>query len=146
MRKTHQGIALGVGILLLLAGCGGQPDDAPAQAAPRAPASVAPVSSAASAAIAPKPVRTVDDLAAPALDGEVPQLKQQLALLKREVAEIRQQLARMPGAALSAQAAPDPRTDPTARLEAEQVEQQRIASTCATTSAASSAARRVDAS
>jgi hypothetical protein len=62
-------------------------------------------------------------------DDEMAQTKQQFALLRREVAEIRQQLARMPGSAPSAEAALDPRSDPNARLEAERVEQQRIAST-----------------
>jgi hypothetical protein len=129
MPNTIHTTALGVGIVLLLAGCGGQPDDAPAQTAPRVSVSIAPARSAASAAMAPTPPSAVNDVAAAAPDGEMPQLRQQLALLKREVAEIRQQLTRLPGAALSTEPTPDPRTDPNARLEAERVEQQRIAST-----------------
>src|SRR5207344_3110092 len=62
-------------------------------------------------------------------DREMAQVKQQLALLTREVAEIRQQLARAPGSALGAEKMPDPQTDPDARREAERAEQQRMAST-----------------
>ena len=127
MLNTIHSTALGVGTLLLLAGCGGQPDGAPAPTEQRAQVSGAPAPSVPGAAIAPAPMHVASGAAAP--DGETTSLKQQVALLRREVAEIRQQMVRMPGAALSAEAGPNPRTDPTARLEAEHVEQQRIAST-----------------
>jgi hypothetical protein len=126
MRKTIHATSL-VGALLLLAGCGGQLDGAPAPTEQRAQVSGAPAPSVPGAITAPAPVRAKSGAAVS--DDETTSLKQQLALLRREVAEIRQQLVRMPGAALSAEAGPDPRTDPAARLEAERVEQQRIAST-----------------
>ena len=127
MLNTIHSTALGVGMLLLLAGCGGQPDEASMQAEQRTRVSGAPAPSVPGAAIASAPMRVASGTAVS--DGETTSLKQQVALLRREVAEIRQQLVRMPGAALSTEAAPDPRTDPTARLEAEQVERQRIATT-----------------
>jgi hypothetical protein len=125
MLKTIHATALGVGSLLLLAGCGGQPDGAPVPTGPRAQVFGAPAPSVPRAATAPAPMRVAPGAAAS--DDETISLKQQVALLRREVAEIRQHLVRMPGAALGAEAAPDPRTDPNARLEAERLEQQRIA-------------------
>jgi hypothetical protein len=127
MLKTIHATTMGVGTLLLLAGCGGQPDETPAQTEQHTQVSGAPNPSAARTAIAPAPMRVA---ASAAVSGdETTSLKQQVALLRREVSEIRQQLARMPASAPSAETAPDPRSDPTARLEAERVEQQRIAST-----------------
>jgi hypothetical protein len=127
MLKTIHPTALGAGIALLLAACGGEPDNALVQAGQRAQISGAPARSEPAAARAPAPMQVAVGAAVPA--DELAKTKQQLALLRREVAEIRQQVARMPGSTLSVETAPDPRSDPTARLEAERVEQQRIAST-----------------
>jgi hypothetical protein len=61
-------------------------------------------------------------------DDDMVQIKQQIALLRREVADIRQQLARAPGTARIAEVVPDPRRDPNARAEAERAERLRVAS------------------
>jgi hypothetical protein len=126
MLKTIHATALGVGTLLLLAGCGGQLDGAPVPAEQRAQVSGVPAAGLPDAAVVPSQTSVVSGTA---VSDETTSLKQQVMLLRREVAEIRQQLLRMPGAALSAEAAPNPRTDPVARVEAEQLERQRIAST-----------------
>ncbi len=123
MPKTIHVTPLGLGTLLLLAACGGQPDDTAAQAGQRAHVASASVSSAPLAS-APATVRAV--AGAVAADDETTSLKQQVAMLRREVAEIRQQLARVPGASISVETPLDPHTDPAARAEAEQ---QRIATT-----------------
>jgi hypothetical protein len=127
MLKTIHARALGAGIVLLLAACGGGQDDAPVRAERHAPISGAPARGDSAAARASAPMQVAAGAAVP--DDEMAQMKQQVALLSREVAEIRRQLARMPGSALNVETAPDPRTDPNARLEAERVEQQRITST-----------------
>ncbi len=127
MLKTIRATTLGMGTLLLLAACGGQLDGAPVPTEQGAQISGTPARSVPDAAIAPSQMRVMSGATESA--DETTSLKQQVVLLRREVAEIRQQLGRMPGAAPSAEAAPDPRTDPAARLEAERAEQQRIAST-----------------
>jgi hypothetical protein len=126
MLKTIHATALGVGTLLLLAGCGGQLDGAPVPAEQRAQVSGAPAAGVPGAAVVPSQMSVMSGAVSA---DETTSLKQQVMLLRREIAEIRQQLLRMPGAALSAEAAPNPRTDPVARLEAERAEQQHIAST-----------------
>jgi hypothetical protein len=130
MLKTIHATALGAGALLLLAACGGQLDGAPPPTEQRAQVLGTPVAGAPDAAIVPSQIRVVSGAAGPA--DETTSLKQQVVLLRREVGEIRQQLARMPGAAPSTDAAPDPRTDPAARLEVERAERQRIAAAEAT--------------
>lgn len=122
MFKVFHTTTLGVGAVLSLAACGGLPDGAPVPTEQRAQ-----VSSASGGAIASPQMRAMSGAAMS--DDETTSLKQQVALLRREVAEIRQQLARMPGAAETAEASANPRTDPAARAEAERVERQRIAST-----------------
>jgi hypothetical protein len=127
MSKTfHAATALCVGTLLLLAGCGGQPDEASAPAREQARAAG---TQAGRAPVAADTATAHAEPAVPVPEGEAPSLSQQVAVLRRDVAEIRQQLARTPGAAPSAAPAPDPRTDPVARLDAERAEQQRIAAT-----------------
>ena len=116
-------LALAAGVMLMLAACGGRPDDESAQGEHRAkmPAVAAP---SATPDASPLPLAT---RVAP--DDDIAQLKQQVALLRREVADIRQQLVRLPVAQRTAEVAPpNPRRDPQARLEAELTEQLRIAS------------------
>jgi hypothetical protein len=126
MPNTIHATALGLGILVLLAGCGGRPDDAPTQAGQqRVPSSSARISSAPGASGSV----TMQTPAGAASEDETTSLKQQVAILRREVVDIRQQLMRMPGAAATAEVSPNPRTDPAARAKAERVEQQRIAAT-----------------
>lgn len=127
MLRTLRVTTLGAGVVLLLAACGGEPDGAPVPTEQHTQLSGTPSPSVPDAAIAPPQMGVMSGATVSA--DETTSLKQQVALLRREVAEIRQQLLRMPGAALSAETVPNPRTDPTARLEAEQVERQRIAST-----------------
>jgi hypothetical protein len=127
MLKIIHATALGVGTLLLLAGCGGQLDGAPVPAEQRAQVSGAPAADVPGTAVVPSQMSVMSGAAVSA--DETTSLKQQVVLLRREIAEIRQQLLRMPGAPLSAETSPNPRTDPAARLEAERAEQQRLAST-----------------
>ena len=134
MLKTFQTTALGVGGALLLAACGGQPNDAPAPAGPApvsapVPAFSAPASGAARAFEAPTVQAAGAAVAVTAPAAAAASLPEQVVQLRRDVADIRQQLARLPGAAHVAETPAHPRSDPAARLEAEQVEQQRIAAT-----------------
>jgi hypothetical protein len=55
-------------------------------------------------------------------------LAEQVSLLRREVAELRQQIARLPGGAHAVAEVANPRTDPVARAAAEQEERLRAAS------------------
>jgi len=66
--------------------------------------------------------------AASASGDPVDALRQQVAQLQRDVASIRQQLARSPTMAAAADTGPDPRVDAGARMEADRVERMRIAS------------------
>jgi hypothetical protein len=108
----------------LLAACGGDADTPAARADARASAATSPPAAAARAAggdasPASAATGTADNLAA---------LRQEVALLRAEVRDVRDQVSRMPGASQAAAAAPDPRTDPMARQEAQQAERLRIAS------------------
>ena len=130
--KSGLGFGAGCGVLLLLAACGGRPDDGPAQAGQQAndlsPPSSARAMSVSTDFAAARPVgaRAASAVAA---DGDLDQMKQQIALLRREVADIRQQLSGLPGASRASEVVPNPRTDPDARVEAARTEQLRIAST-----------------
>lgn len=111
--------------LVGLAACGGQPEEVVAPAAqPRErPAAVAragavPVSAAPGLPMAS--TRAPDDLAL---------LKQQMASVQRELAELRLQVARGVPAAPGEDSAADSRRDPESRAEAEREERTRVAST-----------------
>lgn len=107
---------LGMGIVLMLGACGGRTEDAAASPDHRAGV---PAASSRNVATVPMPNGS-------APDDDMAQVKQQIALLRREVADIRQQLARAPSIARSTQATPDPRRDPNARAEAERAERLRV--------------------
>ena len=108
----------------LLAACGGDADTPAARADAGASAAASPPTVAARAAggdalSASAATGTADNLTA---------LRQEVALLRAEVRDVRDQVSRMPGALQAAAAAPDPRTDPVARQEALQAERLRISS------------------
>ncbi len=121
--------ALGLGVSLLLAGCGGRFDDAPAATAE--PHREAPLRSDASPASG-----TLAATAAPAASTpigtpaeEFAQMRQQIAFLRREVADLRAQVSRLPGNPHTAEAEAAARRDPEARAEAEREERLRAAAT-----------------
>ena len=122
-------IGAGMAFLLLLAACGGRPDDGLTRVDPaNDPSSgqTAPASSISSGTAAiPASMQIASGAAS---NDELGQMKQQIALLRREVADIRQQLSGLPGAVHSTELAPNPRTDSSARLEAARTEQMRMAS------------------
>jgi hypothetical protein len=124
MKQTTRAAALIAASMLTLAGCGGRPDETPAQAEVHTGSPVAP---AAQAIADGTPTASAN--AASASGDDLTQLRQQVALLRREVADVRQQLARMPAGTLVADTTPDPRTDANARAEAERADQLRLAST-----------------
>lgn len=109
-------------LTLLLAACGGPAETAPP--ASNRPAAVA-ASPARSEVAAPAPTAIVAALR-PA--DELAVVQQQLALLRHDVADLRQQLEGLVRTVRPTQAVADPRRDPQARVEAEQVERQRIVS------------------
>lgn len=111
-------------VMVLLVACGGRPDEAAAPADPHAAVPGAPdrgVQAAPAAAVA----TPVDTLAA---SEGLASLKQQVAMLRRDVDALRLQLAGAPSSTRPADLVADPRSDPQARFEAEQVERQRVAS------------------
>jgi hypothetical protein len=125
MNRSRSSVALvGVLALLLGGGCGGQPDDAPAPARQVAPGPSAHLPEA--AADRPEPQGS-SAAAAGASDRDLEQLRLQIALLHRDVAEIRLQLARPSSAARQIEAVPDPRVDPEARAQVEQLRLLRVA-------------------
>jgi len=67
------------------------------------------------------------DASAQATEDAIP-LKDQVAQLRRELADLRRIVAPSPSATAVAAEGPDPRTDPNARVEAERAAQQRLAS------------------
>ena len=114
----------GLGLLCVLAACGGNSEDpassrSDAQAAASPPPAVALAQPSALQATRAASASTADTLVA---------LRQEVELLRREVRDLRVQVSRMPGAAQAAAAPPDPRVDPVARQQAQQAEHQRIAS------------------
>jgi hypothetical protein len=127
MVNSLRASALGATLILVLAACGGRPDDAPARSEANAPLSVSAMPASRSAT----PLRDAAQMSAASVaasEATLPELRQEVALLRREVADVRQQLARLPGAATGAEIPANPRTDPDARLEAQRQEALRIAS------------------
>ncbi len=125
--KSLPAFGPGLVLILVLAACGGRADDSPArsEAGALGSASALPARSSATPQhdAAPTPATGVA-----ASEATLPELRQEVTLLRREVADIRQQLARQPGLAAGAEIAANPRTDPDARLEAQRQEALRIAS------------------
>jgi hypothetical protein len=109
-------------IALVLAGCGG-PVNSRADATPATTPALLTMPAADAAALAP---RARGDASAPAAEDAL-SLKDQVAQLRRELADLRRIVARLPSAAAVADEGPDPRRDPTARAEAERAQQQRLA-------------------
>jgi len=109
-------------IALVLAGCGGPVSDR-ADAAPAATPAVPTVPAADTAALERRAKSAASD---PAAEDALP-LKDQVAQLRRELADLRRIVARLPSAAAVADEGPDPRRDPNARAEAERAQQQRLA-------------------
>jgi hypothetical protein len=110
-------------IALGLAGCGGQAGsrvDAVPTATPDQPATAA-------AEITNADRRATIDAPAQATTDAIP-LKDEVAQLRRELADLRRIVARSPSATSVAAESTDPRTDPNARVEAERAAQQRLAS------------------
>ena len=116
-------VATTLGIAVLLASCGGRPDDPPPRPEPH-------VLSTQSRAGIPTAIADGQRTPAPPVsDSEMTQLKHEVAQLRHEVAELRQQIGRRStDAVIRAEAAADPRTDPEARAEADRTERLRIAS------------------
>jgi len=119
----------GLVIASVLAACGGPPADvvlpADAFSAASAAAGAAPPATRISTESAPT------GLAPPATDAEagLAELRQQVLLLRREVADLRGKVSRLPGMDDAAASQPNPRTDAVALEQARQTERQRIAST-----------------
>ena len=102
-------------LVILLAACDGQHGDASAQIEVRAMAPASPMPLQLSAASGTVP------------EAEMVQVRQQLAELHREIAELRKQLLSPRDTVKAADSGPDPRHDPAARAEADRVEQGRVA-------------------
>jgi len=115
--------ALCATVALTFIACGGPVED-PASV-PVSRSDAATVAPAAAPALALGEVASASLPAAPA--AEAPSLQAQVVALRREVQELRQQVARWPGAAAVAQDARSLRSDPQARAEMERAEQNRVA-------------------
>jgi hypothetical protein len=122
MASTFFHIISASGIAAMLAACGGGTGDSSAQ-----PLSQASSTAAKDTQARISPAR--DGGGAPPLssDANLAELRQQVTLLRREVRDLREQFARIPGAREVAATVPDPRTDAVARQEAQQTERLRIA-------------------
>lgn len=70
-----------------------------------------------------------DPAVVPAADAGLAELRQEVALLRRAMADLRGKVSRLPGMDDIASRQPDPRTDPAALEDARQTERLRIAST-----------------
>jgi hypothetical protein len=128
MDRQLQLNALALCALLTLAACGGRLDDAPQPAAPAQAGAAAPSAATATAA-AIGPVEGGAGSAPVIAEDPILRLSREVAQLRHEVSDLRQQVARGPNAAPpAAAAAPADRSDPQARAEAARSEQQRIAS------------------
>jgi hypothetical protein len=110
-----------IGIAALLAACGGRPDDAPAQSVTQASAPTPAMQRAASA-------RTEAQRPPISRDAGIGELREEVALLRRDVADLREQLAHISGQSVATVDAPNPRTDAVARQQAQETERARIAS------------------
>jgi hypothetical protein len=110
------------GIAAMLAACGGSPGDSSTQPPPQ---TASPVATNTQSRILP----ASGNGGTPPLSSEanLGELRQQVTLLRREVRDQREQVARIPRTRDVAAIAPDPRTDPVARQEAQQTERMRIA-------------------
>jgi hypothetical protein len=114
-KRTHS--LFWLTICSLIAACGGRVDDVQTPSTRSTPPSIT-TSTTSQQSPAPAPASTTQ-----------PDLAQQVAQLRQEVAAIRAQLARGPMANTAAQTREaNPRTDPAARQEAERTERMRIAS------------------
>ncbi len=118
----------GLGLLCTLAACGGGSAEAPplqreTQAVTSEPPPARLGSPSALDAANTASASSAESLAA---------LRREVGMLRSEVRQMREQISRMPGAAQAAAAQPDPRVDPVARDEAQQLDRQRIASAEAT--------------
>jgi hypothetical protein len=126
-KRTHS--LFWLTICSLIAACGGRVDDVQTPSTRSTPPSITTsTTSQQSPAPAEQPAAENTEAAAPASTTQ-PDLAQQVAQLRQEVAAIRAQLARGPMANTAAQTREaNPRTDPAARQEAERTERMRIAS------------------
>lgn len=125
--KSSHGIA-GLVIASALAACGGPPPDAtsPAEAPGAASAGLA----AAPGATATPAERAPTGQMQPAADADtgLADLRQQVQLLRREVADLRGKVSRLPGVADTEPHQSDPRSDSVAMEQARQAERLRVAS------------------
>jgi hypothetical protein len=115
-----------LGSLGLLSACGGDGAAPPAAAAAQAAAPLPPDPRLPAAAVDAR----ADAARAGARGGDtLDALRQEVALLRADVHDLREQMARLQGGTRpAAPAAADPRTDPLARQEAQQAERLRVAS------------------
>lgn len=122
LSRASRATVSGAGLALLVAACGGPTETMSSASDPLAKVTASPLRSEVAAAAPAAFVavtRPADELAL---------VQQQLALLRHDVADLRQQLEGLVRTVRPTQAVADPRRDPQARVEAEQVERQRIVS------------------
>lgn len=118
----------GLGLLCMLAACGGNGAEAPP---PQREAQTV-TSEPPPAMLGPPSALDAAGGASASSAETFAALRREVGMLRSEVREMREQISRMPGAAQAAAAPPDPRVDPVAREEARQADRQRIASAEAT--------------
>jgi hypothetical protein len=119
--------ALCAAVALTFIACGGPVEDPVSVPVSRSDAAT--VAPAAAPALAHGEVASAALAAAPTTESraDAPSLQAQVVALRREVQELRQQVARWPGAAAVAQDTRSLRSDPQARAEMERAEQNRVA-------------------